>query len=313
MVKYCINSDVYRSIFGVPTDVADKFIKLASHSALKVLLFIMRNGIDALDDNAAFKLGISKIELDEALLYWHTVGILNDSAIKSDVQPKASEKPAEKAVESISKPDRLESARRIGESPEIAQLLRQAEQAFGRTLKQAEISTLIYITDALALSPPAVLMLLQYADMQEHLTASFIEATAVRWVNAGLTSVREIEKEIQIAAERKSAWGAVRTAFGIDRRRPSKNEEKFSYQWVIEWGFKPQMLHKAYDACIDAAGKLSLPYINKILASWHENGITTPEQADCAKKSHTDKKSSGKQDEAPSFDISLFEQLMGGN
>lgn len=310
-MKYSINCDVYRSIFGVPTDVADKFIKLASHSALKVLLFIMRNGIESLDDSAAFKLGISHTELDEALMYWQSVGILCDSEAVAEAEPAT---PADKKAVAVGgKPDRAESARRISESPEIAQVLRHAEQVFGRTLKQTEISTFIYIMDTLSLTPPIVLMLIQYASTQERLTASYIESTAVRWVNEGLTSVREVEKEIQIAAERRSAWGIVRSAFGIDSRRPSKNEELFSYTWIIEWKFNPVMLRKAYEICVDNTGKVDMRYINKILASWNDGGITTPEQVDSIEKAHADKNKADKKDDTPSFDISLFEQLMGGD
>ncbi len=311
-MKYSVNVDAYKSMFGIPADVADKYIKLASHSALKVLLFIMRNGIDAIDDSATFKLGISRTELDEALLYWHGVGILGDNSAATS-EPVAAA-PAEKAAVAIGgKPDRAESARRIGESPEIAQVLRHAEQVFGRVLKQSEISTFIYIMDTLALTPPVVLMLIQYATEQERLTASYLEATAVRWVNEGLTGVREVEKEIQIAAERRSAWGIVRTAFGLDGRRPSPKEEQFAYTWVIEWHFTPVMLRKAYDACVDNSGKVSMPYINKILASWHENGILSPEQAESAEKKRAEKKKTGDKGEAPSFDIDLFEKLMGGD
>ncbi len=310
-MKYRVNTDIYKSIFGVPTDVADKFIKLASHSALKVLLFIMRNGIESLDDSATFKLGISRTELDEALIYWHGVGILCDG---EQSEQKVDEPQLESTQSTVlRKPDRAESARRIGESHEIAQVLRHAELAFGRSLKQTEISTFIYIMDSLCLTPPIVLMLIQYATEQERLTASYIEATAVRWVNEGLTSVREVEKEIQAAAERRTAWGIVRSAFGIESRRPSKNEEQFSYTWVIEWKFTPAMLRKAYDNCIDRSGKLSLPYINKILAGWHEVGIEKPEQADSAAQQRKTKKSAENKGEAPSFDIDLFEKMMGGN
>ncbi len=313
-MKYSVNPEAYRSMFGVPADVADKYIKLASHSALKVLLFIMRNGIDTTDDSATFKLGISRTELDEALIYWHSVGILSDcnAEVETKTEPKAENK--EKAIAAGGKPDRAESARRIGESAEIAQVLRHAEQSFGRSLKQTEISTFIYIMDTLALTPPVVLMLIQYATEQERLTASFIESTAVRWVNEGLTCVRDVEKEIQKAAERRSAWGIVRSAFGIDSRRASKNEEQFSYTWVVEWQFTPDMLRKAYDACIDRSGKLSLPYINKILEGWHANGVCTPEQADNQQAAHSEKKSKSKKSngDAPSFDIDLFEKLMGG-
>lgn len=317
-MKYKLNNDIFQSIFGVPSAVADNHLKLASHSALKVILFIMRNGAGAVDDGTTFKLGITRTELDEALLYWRQAGILCD-AEASDGQNQADKAPApsaesgEKAVIKSEKPDRAETARRIGESREIAQVLRRAEQVFGRTLKQSEMSVIVYVMDSLMLTPPVTLMLIQYAAAEGRLSASFIESTAVRWVNEGLTSVREVEKEIQAAQERRSAWGVVRAAFGIDGRKPSANEERAAYRWVSEWGFGTDMLRLAYDACIDHSGKLSVPYINKVLEAWHKNGVNTPQQVKDAEQKRTESKAEKSDSEsAPSFDISLYEQLISG-
>ena len=47
-MKYEINPTVYRNIFAVPVEVADKHIKLASHASLKVLLYVMRNGMESM-------------------------------------------------------------------------------------------------------------------------------------------------------------------------------------------------------------------------------------------------------------------------
>ena len=38
------------------------------------------------------------------------------------------------------------------------------------------------------------------------------------------------------------------------------------------------MLKAAYDICVDNTGKLSLPYINKVLEAWHRAGVATPDK-----------------------------------
>ena len=66
------------------------------------------------------------------------------------------------------------------------------------------------------------------------------------------------------------------------------------------------MIKKAYDACIDSKTKLSMPYIAKIIETWHKEGITTPEQL-ATKKPKS--KAQTKTDYA-GYDLDLFEKML---
>ncbi len=315
-MNYEINNAVYRNIFGVPTDIADKHIKLASHSSLKVILYIMRNGIEAIDDNSAKTLGISSTELNEALMYWAQVGILNNTQKAAD---KTSDAPISESPAIIRNehPDRAEVARRLIESEEIAHVLRQSEAVFGRTLKPAEMSSLIYIMDSLGLKASVTLMLVQYAKNSGKLTPAYLESTAVHWVNEGISSVRDAEKEMQRADIKRTAWKIVCRTMGIDDRKPSKKEEEAATLWVNDWAFSDKMLKLAYDECVDHLGKFSVPYINTILENWHKAGIDKPEKTQSTEIVDTKPiKQKGKKNPAtsenPSFDINLFEQMLNG-
>ncbi len=316
-MNYKINIDVYRNIFGVPCDVADKHVKLASHSALKVLLFFMRNGLEAIDSDTPRRLAITEAELNEALIYWNQVGVLTAEKAEATSTVDAPS-PTVNVAERNKRPDRAEVARRIAESEEIAHVLRQAESVFGRTLKPAEMASLIYIMDSLSLKASITLMLVQYAAAEGRLSPSFIESTAVRWANEGISSVRDAEKELQAADQRRGAWQVVCRAMGIDHRRPSQKEEESAARWVNEWAFSDAMLRLAYDQCVDHTGKFSMQYINTILDNWHKNGVYTPKkfkdnEAVLSKQSKAPQKAKKKAPDAsdsPSFDISLFEQLL---
>ncbi len=315
-MNYFIDSAIYRNIFGVPVDVVDKHIKLATHSALKVLLFIMRNGIEAIDDSTPKTLGITQAELDEAYIYWANLGILKENGKESSSagQSSVADSPA---IARNEHPDRTEVARRIAESGEIAHVLRQAELVFGRTLKQSELSSLIYIMDSLGLKASVTLMLVQFAKAEGKLSPAFMESTAVKWANEGIDSVRAAEKEMQEADVKRSAWRVVSRAMGIDSRRPSKKEEEAAVLWVNDWAFSDKMLRLAYDECVDHTGKFSISYTMAILEGWHKAGIDSPEKVNAIKSdegktpSKSKKKKSGSS-ETPSFDIDLFEQMLNG-
>lgn len=61
----------------------------------------------------------------------------------------------------------------------------------------------------------------------------------------------------------------------IEHRRPSAKEQQAADRWVNEWGFSQEMLRAAYDQCVDATTKISIPYINKILEKWYKSGVKT--------------------------------------
>ncbi len=301
-MKYELNSVAFQGMFALPNCVAEQHIKLASHSALKVIIYIMKNGTATDEAEFCKQLGISAIELNEALLYWRSAGLLNCESERQATESKPDGKVKSQVVARQKRVTRVEVARRADESRDIALVLQQAEIKFARPLKESEKSSLVYILDDLGMNPEITLMLLEHAATEGRTTSSFLESTAVDWINRSIDTVALAEKEMTKAELSKQAWAVVRRAASIDSRRPSAKEAEFSLRWVGEWGFEEKMLRLAYDQCVDAIGKLSLPYMDKILKGWHTSGVATPDAAAAADQ----KRQENKKDNAPSFDLSLF-------
>ena len=64
------------------------------------------------------------------------------------------------------------------------------------------------------------------------------------------------------------------------------------------------MLKAAYDSCVDSKAKLSMPYINKILESWHQKGFKTAEETKAKPKTTENFENK------PSYDLDLFEKMI---
>ena len=158
------------------------------------------------------------------------------------------------------------------EDENIAFMLQQAQIKFGRLLKQNESSTLVWLYDNEGLSVSVILMIIEYAISEDRLTAGFIEQTAVKWINDGVTDVKSADNEIVKMRAESQAWKTVCAVMGIEKRKPSGKELDAVMRWTNEWKFGRDMLKAAYDECIDHAQKYSWQYINTILASWHKNG-----------------------------------------
>ena len=76
-MDYSINSLVFASTFALPSDVADKYLKLAKGEHIKVLIYIMRN-IASLPsvEKISEETDVDIYDVKEALLFWADAGIL---------------------------------------------------------------------------------------------------------------------------------------------------------------------------------------------------------------------------------------------
>lgn len=275
-MNFTLNSSVMKSVFFMPSDALRSHLKPATAEQLKVLIHIMNNistGID-IDATAEF-LSIPKENVTDALNYWCDAGIF----IREGNEPQtAPQKTRTTAKLDAPLPSREEITMMGAADEKIVFLLRESELKFNRPLRFTEMQSLVslYADDGMDVS--LILMLVEYAISEGKGTVKFINETARLWIAAGVDSVVSAEKQIERRNRQKSAWSIVQKAFGLEERMPSEKELAYSDKWVIEWAFTREMLRAAYEACVDTKAKISLPYIDKILESWHSKGFKTTEQ-----------------------------------
>ncbi|MBQ1283854.1 MAG: DnaD domain protein [Clostridia bacterium] len=271
-MDFSLNPANFLNMFAVPAAVADKHLKLAGEPQLKTLLWILRNGAENFEiESAKRATGLSQRDIEDSIIYWINNGVLVSTGNKNE-NTETAKKSEIKTVAKPIKPNRTEVAKRGMEDENIAFMLQQAQIKFGRLLKQNESSTLVWLYDNEGLSVSVILMIIEYAISEDRLTAGFIEQTAVKWINDGVTDVKSADKEIVKMRAESQAWKTVCAVMGIEKRKPSGKELDAVMRWTNEWKFGRDMLKAAYDECIDHAQKYSWQYINTILASWHKNG-----------------------------------------
>ena len=290
--------------FFVPSSVVDKHIKLASANQLKVLLVFLKNvsvGISPKD--IAELLHLPESEVLDALNFWVEREIILTDGAPAASTPEESAKPAPIRSAAI-KPSREEVAAAAISDPKIPFLIQEAEMKLSRGLRDGEIRTLCWLYLDYGMDVSLILMLVEYAVSEGKATVAFIESTALAWLAAGVTSLTEAEEQIEARNRKKTAWGIVLSAFGMEYRMPSDKELEFAGKWVVEWDFKGDLLREAYNICIDKNAKLSMAYINKILEKWHNDGVKTVEDTKSTAKPKEKKGGFG------AYDKSLVEKLL---
>ena len=264
-MKYMLNASAMNVPFFVPSSVVDKHIKLASNTQLKVLLVFLKNISSGISPKEISEfLRIDESEVCDALNFWVEREIILTKGEKAEEKPMDKEKP--KPVRpTVIKPTREEISEASANDPKISFLIGEAEMKLARGLRDNEIRTLCWLYLDFGMDISLILMLVEYAVSEDKATVAFIESTALAWLEAGVTTLSDAEEQIEARSLRKTAWGVVLSAFGMDYRMPSDKELEFSGRWVVEWQFKKELLREAYNICVDKNAKLSMPYINKIL------------------------------------------------
>ncbi len=305
-MNYILNSSAMAVPFFVPASVVDNNLKLASGNQLKVLLFFLKNVTAGTSEEAIadfLKLPIS--EVNDAFEFWAQAGVLVSTTAPTATTAK--ESPKKKAVKSVVvKPTREEIASVAATDSRLAFLLQESEMKLARTMRAAEIQTLAWLYLDHGMDVSLILMLVEYAVTEGKATVSFIENTALSWIDAGVTTLAQAEEQIETRSRRKTAWGMIESAFGIERRQPSDKELSYAQSWIIDWHFSREMLKEAYNRCIDQKAKISMPYINGILEKWFKDGVTTLE---AARNSSSSAKTKGKNDFG-AYNKSLVDRLL---
>lgn len=299
--------------FAVPDGAAD-CLKLADENALKVLLYMLKNKITDADMSVFGEIDVSPEAAEDALSFWEQVGVVftgNTAPEKAAVPQKeakasSAERAAQRAKERSAKmlpPDEI--SKRIATSDDIKFLFDSAESVFGRILNYMEQGSIIWLHDYYGISSDLILMIMDLAKQLDRANIGFVEKTAIDWYENNISTHEQASREIENLKNYYSLEGHVISRLGISRTLTSKERN-----FIREWSDKDigmDLIFYAYEKTVDNTGKVSFSYMNKILTSWKDKGITTL----AAAKSDSEKKTAKKDKNEHSYDLdTLFEHIV---
>lgn len=93
-MNYTVNLGCWGSIFAVPTDVVDKYLKIAGSAQLKVLLYILRHSGEQFDvETISSQLNMGTFDVKDCIEFWSSFNVIavNDNVITpAQTSPTAS-------------------------------------------------------------------------------------------------------------------------------------------------------------------------------------------------------------------------------
>ncbi len=320
-MNYRLNLGAWNSVFAVPAMVVDKYIKLASGDNIKVLLYFLRNaGAFFTSEDMASALGLNLEQIEEALLFWCQRGVIEignsgfeparQPAVQAENNPvppeNKADNPAVKKVELLREPEFTpeEISAAVKNDEAVKFLFQSCEILLGRPLRHNEQASLAIIIEDTGIPVEVAAMMIDYCNSIGKLTPAYLKSLAADWMDEGITTIELAEKKIKRLSSYRDVEGEIKRLFEINTPF-SKKQKEYINTWINDFSFSLEMIEEAYQRTLDNANKPSFQYMNKILRNWHENGITTLEDAKNEKKPSAIRKNNSK----PSFDVNSLEQL----
>ena len=133
-----------------------------------------------------------------------------------------------------------------------------------------------------------------------------IEKEAYKWADLGIDTMEEAAAYVKQQQLRFSQTGRIMEILQIRGRNLTAPESRYIKQW-LEMGFEEETIGLAYErSCINTGG-LAWPYINKILHSWHEQGLHTAQEIRGERKPAVPQGASGQLGDA---ELAAIQRLM---
>lgn len=279
MSSYLFAGGGMKNFIILPAAVVDRYMKDANSDQLKILLYLIRNEDKALDtDRISDDTGISPCGIDAAVEYWVKLGVLQKRGGNLSLAMGASDngKLPRYNAETI--------ALRAETDAKWCALRTTAEQILGKLLNENDINTLFSFYDYLGLPDSVIAVMLEYCVSEDKTNMKYIEKTAMSWSEEQIYTLEEAQHKVEVLQRAKQMESKIKSALGIQDRNLTTKEKNFIDVWTNTYGYGLSEIVYAYEQSADNTGKLSFPYMNKVLESAHAKGYkTAQEMADAPK------------------------------
>ncbi len=292
-----IQNPAWRTLFSVPTAVVDQYLKIATPSQLKVLLYLLRHCPDEIDfDVIGKKIGCLPELVEEAILFWQQTDLFSaiptqppveqiSNQLASTPAPKTESKPQEPqpiaALPRTSADVQLlptEIAEMIQTSESLQTLFRMVEQQFGKPLNHMEQRSLIWLHDYLRFPSDIILTVITYCQSIQKSSIPYAERILTDWWNQGITTLQQAQDTIKEMEQRHSYQYQVMKLLEM-HRNPTQKQQAYMEEWRQK-AIPMDLIRYAYEKTVEQTDKLSFPYMQRILDDWTKAGYQTRTDVD---------------------------------
>ncbi len=172
----------------------------------------------------------------------------------------------------------------LSHSEDFPLLTGEVQRILGRILTTEELKILLTLRNYLGLPGEVIHLLVSFCKERQVRRGSnrnpslrTIEKEAYLWWEKGIDTLEDAVAYIQAESTRHSQLSALMKLLQISGRNLTPAEERYALSW-LDMNFDQEALQMAYEKTCLNTGGLKWAYMDKILASWHRQGLHTGAQ-----------------------------------
>lgn len=245
----------------------------ASREELRVLLALVSLGGRPVGiDELARESGASVARVRSSLTLWAECGVIAEQDGFAFVTEEFEGTSLEDGSASVASDIRDEG---------LAELIAECGLLLERpALSTDEIKALTSLYTEQSLSFEYILALAAYlvsksSDGAARVTVKKLVREAEKLARGGVDTLESLEAFVRSESERTEDEWEYRRVLGIWNRSLSRTEREYFRHWAKDLCYSVAIAEEAYDIAVRNTGKVSLPYMNKLLEAWHAEGCKT--------------------------------------
>ncbi len=255
----------------------------ASREELRVLIAVTEDGTRGVAELAEL-CGISRARASAALSFWREAGAI---AAASEAQSVTEEFEERLGRGEIAEEPAAKVARDIRDNS-LAELLAECARLMKKTaLSSSDAKKLTALFTQYSLSQEYIVTLAAYLAEKGKLTVTRLVDEALKLVYKEIDTAEALEEYVRERESESAIDKEFRRLLGIYNRALTDKEREYFKKWSTEYGYFTEIVGEAYDICVNATSKLSLPYMDKILTAWFEASCRT--LSECRAKTEADR------------------------
>lgn len=266
--------------FNAATLTASDAFTEASREELRVLLALIAGGGRVESENElARAASVSRGRASSSLVFWEESGVIAEC----DGTPTITEEFEERVeLGKLNTGTAVSTAKSVRDN-DLAALISECATLMQRpALNTEEIKIINALYTEYALDEEYIITLAAYVNDKGKLTATRLGTEAEKLVKRGVDTAEKLMSYIEEKASENADEWEFRHLLGIYNRTLTKSEQDYVKRWYGDFGYGEDIIGEAYDITVRNTSKLSLPYMDTLLTSWHDGGCKTLDECRAA-------------------------------
>lgn len=270
-----------KSFLKVPVGFLDYYLPSVNGDYLKVYLYGMRLCCDnksLTDEEIADNLGVLKADVKSAWAFWEQEGLISiydDGTIEFENLEDITFLKNKVTKNKNKEPEFSDVLENIGQNSDFQRIIRTVETLYKEFLTQNDVLTLYDVVVTQNIPLELFVITMTHCIEKNKKTISYIAKVVTECYKKGYNTSEALENYFSKADEEGKYLSRIKKILKIYNRELIEKEKDYILKWRAE-GKNDDEIKTAFECTVMNTGKLSFPYMDKVISAKNPSVAGTP-------------------------------------